>query len=442
MTVETYTTEKSGPLVGTIAVDADKSISHRSLILSALADGESHIHNLLLGEDVMHTLTILNQLGVKTSHCAGTVKSGETVTVWGSGLKDLKQPKEWLYCGNSGTTMRLLLGMLAAQNFDSTLTGDASLDQRPMDRVIEPLEKMGARFVIEEKEGRRLIQVRASAGLKGLDYEAPIPSAQVKSALLLSGLCAGQEVCVTEPAKSRDHTEIMLKSMGAELTVKKNTVILRPTKSLNPLNINIPGDISSAAFFIVAALIVPASDLTITNVSLNPTRVGVLDVLRTMGAKIEIKNQRQSGGEICGDLRVRYSKLHGCTIKGAIVPRLIDEIPILALAAAFATGRTVVRGAGELRVKETDRIRATTDFLRKLSINIEEKDDGFVIDGQGRPKIPSPCSVSSFCDHRMAMTQVVAGLALDEAIKIDDVTCVRTSFPGFFHLLDKVRRPL
>ncbi len=440
-----FTTKTAKRLSGTIHVAPDKSISHRSLIFAALAEGESKIKNLLLGEDVLNTLTILNQLGVLTSHDAGTLKPQDTLTVRGVGLYGLKPAQQQtggvtppLQCGNSGTTMRLMLGLLAGQKFASTLTGDDSLNKRPMERIFTPLKNMGASFEVTEKNGARLITVSQTKPLAAIHYASPVASAQVKSAILLAALHADGVTTVTEPTLSRNHTEIMLKGMGADVTSQGATATLTPGKKLTPIQIEIPGDISSAAFFIVAALIVPDSELTIAGVNLNPTRTGILDVLLKMGAAIRIQNQREVAGELVGDLLVKYSKLKNISISGAIIPRLVDEIPILALAGACATGVMVVADAKELRVKETDRIKAICTELKKIGVNIAEQDDGFVINGDGRTTFaPRVAGVvfKSYGDHRMAMMEAVAGLVLTGPATIDDVDSVKTSFPDFFEIL-------
>ncbi len=439
-----YQTKTSQGLKGEIRVASDKSISHRSLILAAVANGESKISNLLLSEDVLRTLTIINQLGVETSHTASNITEKDELIVQGKKIRGLSAPTDVLYCGNSGTTMRLMLGLLAGQSFSATLTGDDSLNKRPMDRIIEPLQLMGAEFTLEEKEGKRHISTvpqnkSDQVFLKGISYEPPLASAQVKSAILLAGLYAKGITSVTEPHLSRNHTELMLKSMRGKITIKDLTASIDPPQRLRALSLSIPGDISSAAFFIVAALITNNSELLIKHVSLNHTRAGIIDVLKFMGAKIAVENKEIVQGEEVGDLRVYSSKLRNISITGSIIPRLIDELPLLALAAATAQGKMIVSGANELRVKETDRIKATCSELKKIGVQIEEREDGFVI--QGNPeglKSPEGLCFESFGDHRIAMMESIAGLVLDKPVTIDDVSCVNTSFPTFFQLLDKV----
>lgn len=433
-----FLTTPNGFLHGTIRVAADKSISHRSLVFSALADGESTIQNLLLGEDVLRTLTILNQLGVITSHTAENLKAGDALVVQGVGLRGFKKPQGELYCGNSGTTMRLMLGLLVGQDFESVLTGDEYLDQRPMERVMEPLKKMGAEFSVEWQNGCRLIPILpTSKPLQGIDYVSPVASAQVKSALILAGLRAQGQTQITEPCLSRNHTETMLGSMGAPLSIQGLSVTVTPPQKLSAQNITVPGDISSAAFFIVGALVTPGSDLTIENVSLNPTRTGILDILKKMGADITIIQPLTQKGESVGTLRIRCSRLKNTTISGDVIPRLIDEIPILALAGAVAEGTMTVKDAQELRVKETDRIRAICAEFYKMGCAILETEDGFILNGGQSLRVPD-FGFTTYGDHRIAMTLAMAGLLLERATKLDDVDCVKTSFPEFFDLMTQV----
>lgn len=443
--MNSYTTELTQNLSGTIRVASDKSLSHRSLIFSALAEGPSQISGLLPGEDVKCTLEILNKLGVKTSHQPSELTEKTELTIHGVGLRGFKapSPETILYCGNSGTTMRLMLGLLSAQNFSSTLTGDDSLNKRPMERVFQPLRQMGADFQIEEKNGQRLIHVKPGKAVKGIHYDSPVASAQVKTAILLAGLHSAEEIQVTEPALSRNHTELLLSSMGAKISTKNTTICLKPGEKLSPLHHQVPADISSAAFFIVAALITPNSHLLLKDVNLNPTRTGIIEALQEMGAQIEIQNQQTVAGEPCGDLLVKHSNLKGTSIAGDLIPRLIDEIPILALAGAFAEGKLIIQDAKELRVKETDRIGAICQELSKLGINTEEQESGFTVIGQGpqlKSLIPKNSQMKSYGDHRMAMMEAVAGLRSEKALTIDDINCVSTSFPNFFQLLDQIKK--
>lgn len=436
---ESYKTSLAKSLRGEITISPDKSISHRSLIFAALAEGTSEIKNLLLGEDVLCTLECLNRLGVKTSHTKTTLKKGDTLVVEGVGLKGLKTPGDVLYCGNSGTAMRLLLGLVCGAGLEASFTGDHSLNKRPMERVTGPLAQMGGRFSTEFKNGERYIRTHAHSGLKAIRYDSPVASAQVKTALVLAALNGAGETIVTEPELSRNHTEIMLTALGANVMSEDTTLRVGPTKKLHAFKMTVPGDISSAAFFIVGALITPDSDVLIRRVNLNPTRTGILDALMAMGADIQILARSEEGGEAVGDLRVRTSQLKNTDVGGAIIPRLIDEIPILALAAASASGTMTLSDAKELRVKETDRIRAVCHELANLGADITERPDGFVVTG-GKSLQPQTASFSSYGDHRMAMTLIMAGLNLGQPIAIDDVACINTSFPEFFELLKSLMK--
>lgn len=427
------------PLKGEIQAAPDKSISHRTLIFSALAEGTSEIKNLLAGEDVMNTLKILEQLGVIFSQGAECLSTQGLWRVRGLGLKGFKTPDQILYCGNSGTTMRLMLGLLCGSNIEASLTGDKSLNRRPMERVIKPLSEMGGRFEIVEQGGHRIVKVLKHEGLKGIHYHSPVASAQVKSSLLLAGLCAGQKISVTEPSLSRNHTELMLAAMGAPLEISGTTVTLLPTQRLKAMDFVVPGDISSVAFFMVAGLLCPNSEILIRSVNLNPTRTGLIDVLLQMGANLNIENQYVLCGEPAGDIRVRSSRLVNVPVCGDMVPRLIDEVPILALAAACAEGDFVLSDARELRVKETDRIRAIATELGKLSVSVTEKTDGLVIRGGGR-LVVKETEMRSYGDHRMAMMLAIAQLLVDKNFAIDDTDCIATSFPGFFDVLQKIQK--
>ena len=415
-------------LRGTFTVPGDKSISHRAVMLGALAEGETHITGFLTGEDCRCTIACFRQMGV------GMTESGTAVTVQGVGLRGLRPPTDVLDVGNSGTTVRLMAGILAWQNFTAVVTGDASIQKRPMNRVIAPLSQMGA-----------VIEGRAEAGdiyapltitgrpLRGIQYATPVASAQVKSAILLASLQAEGETAVTEPAPSRDHTEIMLNHFGGNITRNEAQILSRPIKKLTARPVAVPGDISSAAFLIVAAAILKDSDVTIKEVNVNPTRTGVIDVLRQMGADIAIGNVREQGGEAVADVRVRHAKLRGTTIAGAIIPRLIDEIPVLAVAAAFAEGTTVVADAAELMVKESNRIATMCAELAKMGVAATPTADGMHIAG-GKP--PHGAAVNSYGDHRVAMSLCVAGLCAEygETV-IHNAACVDVSFPGFFELI-------
>ncbi len=434
-------------LKGSIAVAPDKSLSHRALLFAALADGESCIQNVLTGEDVLRTLKILNQLGVRTIPTADAILANPQlyqarplkVRVQGVGLQGLQASQELLYCGNSGTTMRMMLGLLSAQKFSSRLTGDVSLNRRPMERVLEPLRKTGAQFILQQEAGARVIECvgRSEANpVVAAAHISPVASAQVKSALLLSGLYAETGTVVTEPTLSRNHTELLMQHMGVNVTTtlapKRATIHLQPPQQLRPLDFTVPADISSAAFFLVAASLLPNSDVTLLQVNVNPTRTGILDVLQNMGAEIELQNVHDMCGEPVADLHVKASPLKGVVIDKDLVPRLIDEIPILALAGFLAAGRFEVRDAQELRVKETDRIQAIVVNLKKLGANITATEDGFVIEGRGRA---APAVWQTFGDHRIAMMGAIANAVLGTTFEIDDTDCIQTSFPNFFEIL-------
>lgn len=415
------TTRPGGPLRGTIAVPGDKSITHRALILSALADGEATITNFCPGEDCLHTASVLQALGVWIEF------DGERLRVAGKGLWGLREPQEILDCGNSGTGIRLLAGVLAGQNFFSVLTGDASIRKRPMGRVVGPLREMGA--VIAGRHGGELAPLAITgARLQGLDYRSPIASAQVKSAVLLAGLFAEGTTSVTEPVLSRDHTERMFAYLGLPIVRQGLTVSVTGRPSFAAKDLAVAGDLSAAAFFLVAASLVPGSEVTITAVGLNPTRTGVLEVLQEMGARIEVRNAREQAGEPVADLHVRAAPLHGVPIGPDRIPRTIDELPILCVAAAFAEGETVISGAGELRVKESDRIAAMATELRRLGVRVEERPDGVRIAG-GAPLTGAVCQ--SHGDHRVAMATAVAGLIARGETRVEDTDCVATSFPDF-----------
>ena len=419
------TIEGSGPLCGEITVPGDKSISHRALILGALAEGETEISGFLAGEDCLSTVDCLRKLGV----CIAVQESD--VRVAGVGLYGLREPAAILDCGNSGTTARLLLGVLAGQPFYTVLTGDGSLRQRPMSRVAEPLRRMGA-AIWGRSQGKLLPLSVQGGGLSALDYLSPLASAQVKSAVLLAGLYAEGTTSVREPEKSRDHSERMLAAFGATLEVAGNLVRLQGQPRLQAQAVRVPGDISSAAFFLVAASIMPGSDLIVRNVGVNPTRTGVLDVLREMGAALELFNERLESGEPVADIRVQAADLRGVEIGGGIIPRLIDELPILAVAAMFAGGETYVRDAAELRVKETDRIAAVAEEFGKLGAAITPLADGFVVTG-GRPL--QAARTDSRGDHRIAMALCIAAMAGKVRLTMDAAESVAISFPGFWQAL-------
>lgn len=425
---------RSRPLKGEITVAPDKSISHRAVIFSALAQGIGTVTNFLLAEDTLSSLSCMRQLGIEIKH------DGSFLQVNGKGLHGLREAASILDCGNSGTTMRLLTGLLAGQPFFSVLSGDQSLNRRPMRRVMEPLRSMGAEILARNNDQNPPLAIKGTH-LMGLRYHMPVASAQVKSALLLAGLDAEGECVIIEPDKSRDHSENMLSAMGADISVNGNEIILRPGKKLLPQDFLVPGDISSAAFFIVAATLVPGSELFIRDIGINNTRGGVIEVIRQMGGNIELLNRRIIGGEEVADLLVKSSTLKSVNIQGELIPRLIDEIPILAVAMAFADGQSRVEGAYELRVKETDRIAAICSELSKLGCGIEELEDGFIIEGNSKLNGGKSrnMQVESHGDHRIAMSLAVAALCLPGETIINGTEAVSISFPGFWDLLEKTR---
>jgi 3-phosphoshikimate 1-carboxyvinyltransferase len=408
-----------GPaLRGTVRVPGDKSISHRAVLLGALARGATSVDGFLRAEDCLATVRCVRALGIEVDD------DGERLTVHGGALRP---PGDVLDVGNSGTTIRLLTGILAGQPFRSTISGDASIRRRPMDRIAEPLRRMGAR--ITGGDGGRLAPLTIEGGaLRAIAYTTPVASAQVKSAILLAALFAGGETAVTEPSLSRDHTERMLAGFGVPVVREGLTVRLRGPAAPAAAPVRVPGDISSAAFFLVAAAIVPGSAVTVREVGLNPTRTGVLDVLRAMGASVEIENERDTGGEPAGDVTVRAAALHGTAIGGELIPRLIDELPVLAVAASVADGETIIRDAAELRVKESDRIAALARELGAVGARVEAQADGLAI--RGVPRLRGGRAASGG-DHRVAMALAVAGLRAAGPVTVDDTDCIRTSFPGF-----------
>lgn len=419
---EQFRITPGGPLQGRLRVPGDKSISHRAIMLGALAEGTTHIHGFLSGADNLATLAAFRSMGVTIE---GPDKQGEVV-VHGVGRDGLKAPSEALDLGNSGTSMRLLAGLLAAQPFSCELRGDASLTRRPMGRVTEPLATMGAR-IETAMGGTPPLRLHGGQPLCGIDYVLPVASAQVKSALLLAGLYADGETCVTEPAPTRDHTERMLNGFGYAVERSGDRVCLCGGGRLRAMDIDVPADISSAAFFLVGATIIPGSDLTLEHVGINPTRTGVIDILRAMGGDITMENARDVGGEPVADLRVRYAPLRGIAIPEEQVPLAIDEFPALFIAAAVADGTTRLTGARELRVKESDRIQVMADGLTTLGIQAEPTEDGIIIKG-GRL---GGGTVASHDDHRIAMAFAMAGAVAEAPLTITECANVATSFPDF-----------
>jgi 3-phosphoshikimate 1-carboxyvinyltransferase len=416
------------PLTGEISVPGDKSIAHRAVIFGSIAEGCSRVFNLSGGEDNSRTVRAFKQMGVEI------FRDGEALCIDGKGWDGLRAPGERIDCGNSGTTMRLLSGVLAGRLFSSELDGDASLRHRPMQRIIDPLKLMGAN--IRSKSGNGLAPLEIRGGnLTGVRYRMPVASAQVKSAIVLAALQARGVTVLEEPQKSRDHTEVMLRGFGGNLGIDGALITIEGGQSLRAQDIRVPGDISSAAFFLVAGAIIPRSDLTIRNVGLNPTRDGVVEILRRMGATLECSNERYEAGERVADIRVRGGALSGVTVGPEMVARTIDEYPILSVAAALAHGVTTFLDIKELRYKESDRITAMSEGLHNLGVAVEEREDSMSIQGGMRLK---GGEIRSYGDHRIAMAFAIAALCSEVGIAIDDAACVDISFPSFFDLLRKI----
>lgn len=426
--MKSITMQPAKALKGELFVPGDKSISHRSIMLGAIANGVTTVRGFLRGEDNLSTMHAFQAMGVKIDD------DGETIAIHGRGLHGLQEPGNVLDCGNSGTTIRLITGLLSGQSFFSVVTGDQYLRKRPMKRVVEPLARMGARILGRNQGSLAPLAINGTE-LHAMEYHSPVSSAQIKSSIMLAGLYADGETTVREPSLSRDHSERMFSLFGASLNCFENGVTVRGGAELNAQEVTVPGDISSAAFFIVAALITPNSEIIIRNVGINPTRTGVIDILKGMGGQIDLLDQRELSGEPVADIFVRYSRLKGITISGSVVPRAIDEFPVVCVAAACAEGITYIRDAKELRVKETDRITAMANNLRTLGVTVTETDDGMDITG-------SECiaggQVDSFGDHRIAMSMSVVSLVASANISIQNIDCVATSFPSFFQLLGKV----
>ena len=419
---------------GTIYIPGDKSISHRSVMFAGLGNTPVHIKNFLHAADCLSTVGVMRALGVNVEFL-----NEKELIVTGRGLHGFSEPLTVLDAGNSGTTLRLMMGLLSPQPFLSVFSGDASLTRRPMGRIRRPLSTMGARiYGRNENNNLPLTIVPSEKKLHGIHYDSPVASAQVKSAILLAGLYADAPTTVTEPYISRDHTEQMLTGFGVHLERSGTSVTVFPVEEDNfraPSEITVPGDISSAAYFLVAGTIIAGSRLRLNNVGINPTRTGILDVLRDMGAHISVQNERESGGECVADLLVEAAPLHGVSFGAEIMPRLIDEIPVLAVAALFAEGDTIITGAGELRVKETDRLHAIATELQKLSPgSIEEREDGLVIHGKSEIR---RAQVKSYDDHRMAMSLAVLGAA-GEGVLIENSESVNISYPTFFSEIDRL----
>ncbi|MGM8211613.1 3-phosphoshikimate 1-carboxyvinyltransferase [Virgibacillus sp. W0430] len=419
------------PLKGTLTIPGDKSISHRAIMLGSLAKGTTIVENFLAGEDCLNTISSFQALGVTID------RQGTRVTINSAGATNFKEPTEPLYFGNSGTTARLMIGLLSGFPFLSVIYGDPFLTVRPMDRVVVPLKSMGAKIDGRANGSMLPLTIRGGA-TKGITYTLPVKSAQVKSALLLAGLFAEGTTTVIEPTLTRNHTENMLKAFGADIQVTHNEIKISNKNSLQATDVQVPGDISSAAFFIVAAAIVPGSSLVLKSVGLNKTRTGIIDLLLQMGAHITISNEKTIGGEQLGDISIVYTKLKAVDIEGDIIPRLIDEIPIIALLATQAEGTTTIRDAKELRVKETDRIAAVVDVLTTLGAPIEATEDGMIIHGKAEL---SGGKVSTYNDHRIAMLGAISSLITKEAVVLDDISSIAVSYPQFFEHMDQITTP-
>lgn len=415
-------------LRGIIYPPGDKSISHRAIIFGSLARGKSKVTNFCPGDDTFNTLKAFQSLGITIEG------SRNEYTIWGKGLKGLQEPSDIIDAGNSGTTTRLLTGLLGGQDFFSVITGDASLRKRPMKRVTEPLRAMGAK--IDGREGGDCVPLAIRGGnLRSITYNTPVASAQIKSAILLGGLYADGVTEVIEPFLSRDHTERMLKALGAPVETKKNMVRIKGFSELEAFSLFVPGDISSAAFFVVGGAIIPDSEVIIHGVGINPLRTGILDVLKNMGADISIGEIKEEGGEERADIIVKSSLLKGVEVSGDLIPRTIDELPILAVAASQAEGTTIIRDAKELRIKETDRIKTMAEGLRRFGVQVEEFEDGMAITG---PQKLKGTRVSSYGDHRVAMAFIIAGLTASGETIVEDTAPIATSFPNFMELLDSL----
>lgn len=421
-------------LRGEVTIPGDKSISHRCVMFGSIAKGTTEIHNFLEGADCLATINCFRRMGIDIH------QNGDRITVHGRGLHGLSAPDDILDVGNSGTTTRLISGILAGQPFDCKLSGDQSLNSRPMKRIIEPLTLMGANISSILRNGCAPLYI-SKGELHGIHYESPVASAQVKSCILLAGLYADGETSVTEPSLSRNHTELMLQEFGADLrtthdlTSTRATASIRPCKELYGQKITVPGDISSAAYFIAAGLIVPDSEILIKNTGINPTRAGILKVCEDMGGDITLLNERIEGGERIADILVRTSRLHGITIEGDIIPTLIDEIPVIAVLAAMAEGTTVIRDASELKVKETDRIETVTDNLAAMGCRVTPAFDGMIIDG-GRPL--HGATIHTLLDHRIAMAFSIAALVAEGTTNILDSHCVNVSYPAFYDTFEQL----
>ena len=422
-------------LKGTLTVPGDKSISHRAVMFGSLSEGTTTIHGFLKGADCLSTIDCFRRMGISIE------EKDETIYVHGKGLHGLSKPEGTLDVGNSGTTTRLISGILSGQDFDTVLSGDASLNSRPMGRIMKPLSMMGADITSIHDNGCAPLSIKGHP-LHAIHYDSPVASAQVKSCVLLAGLYADGKTSVTEPALSRDHTERMLRSFGADIVSERNSCTITPPKTLHGQHIEVPGDISSAAFFIAAGCIIPDSEIMIKNVGTNDTRAGILKVCQNMGADITLLNTREEGGEPVADLLVKTSELHGTAIGGSLIPTLIDELPVIALMACFAKGKTVITDAHELRVKESDRIAIMTENLSAMGADIIGTDDGFLINSRSKDAVPvlHGAKINCSMDHRIAMTFAIAGLQAEGKTVITDSDCVDVSYPGFFAQLESLNQ--
>lgn len=413
---------KSHPLKGEITVPGDKSISHRGIMLGALANGTTSITNFLKGADCLSTISCFQKMGIEIE------ETESEILVHGKGLHGLSAPTEILDAGNSGTTTRLISGILAGQNFSCDLTGDASIQKRPMKRIMTPLSMMGADITSVHNNGCAPLHIKG-APLKGISYQSPVASAQVKSCMLFAGLYADGKTSVTEPFLSRNHSELMLSSFGASIETCGTTATIKPEPVLTAQKVEVPGDISSAAFFIAAGLLIPGSELLIKNVGINPTRDGILRVCKRMGANLELLNTRTQCGEPVADVLVKHSELNGTVIEGDLIPTLIDELPVIAVMAACANGETIIRNAEELKVKESNRLEIIVHHLSEMGCDITGTEDGMIIRG-GKPL--HGAVLDSYLDHRIAMSFAVAGLVADGETEITNADCVNISYPGFY----------
>ena len=420
---------RSNGLHGEVTIPGDKSISHRSVMFGSIAKGETEITNFLQGADCLSTISCFRAMGIEIEN------DGNRVLVHGKGLHGLTKPNHVLDCGNSGTTTRLISGILSAQNFDVTLTGDASIQKRPMKRIMDPLSLMGADIRSINGNGCAPLAISGRL-LHGIHYQSPVASAQVKSAILLAGLYADGETRVTEPYVSRNHSELMLSHFGADVHTEDTTAVIRPVKELYGQKIEVPGDISSAAFFLAAGLLIPDSEILIRNVGINPTRDGILRICKDMGADITLLNEKTSG-EPTADLLVRSSRLHGTVIGGSVIPTLIDELPMIAAMACFAEGETIIKDASELKVKESNRIAVMVENLSAMGADVEETEDGMIIRGG---KSLHGAMIDSHLDHRIAMTFAITGCMAEGETEILGAECVNISYPGFYDDLKRLSK--